>query len=135
MEAIPMRAGVPEHEGGKGRRENSREHLLEPLARLLIRSSRSITTYQRKRSMREQSEVFFDSGGQPCAATLYRPAKGDRLVPCVVMGHGTSGTRDLGLVAYAERFATAGLAVLVFDYRHFGASGGTLVSLSISGTR
>ena len=39
------------------------------------------------------------------------------------MGHGFSGTRDLGLHAYAQRFAVAGLAVLVFDYRHFGASG------------
>jgi hypothetical protein len=32
-------------------------------------------------------------------------------------------TRDLGLHVYAERFAAAGMAVLVFDYRHFGASG------------
>jgi fermentation-respiration switch protein FrsA (DUF1100 family) len=45
-------------------------------------------------------------------------------VPCVVMAHGFSGTRDLGLAPYAERFAAAGLAVLVFDYAHFGASGG-----------
>lgn len=74
--------------------------------------------------MREQSEVVFDSGGQSCAATLYQPAKGDGPIPCVVMGHGTSGTRDLGLAAYAERFANAGFAVLAFDYRHFGSSGG-----------
>ena len=74
--------------------------------------------------MREQSEVFFDSGGQSCAATLYRPIKEDGPIPCVVMGHGTSGTRDLGLAAYAERFANAGFAVLTFDYRHFGSSGG-----------
>jgi pimeloyl-ACP methyl ester carboxylesterase len=32
--------------------------------------------------------------------------------------------RDQRLDAYAERFAAAGLAVLVFDYRHFGDSGG-----------
>jgi uncharacterized protein len=36
-------------------------------------------------------------------------------VQCVVMGHGLSGTRDLGLHVYAERFAAAGMAVLVFD--------------------
>jgi len=45
-------------------------------------------------------------------------------VPCVVMAHGLGGTRDAGLEPYAERFAAAGLAVFLFDYRHFGASDG-----------
>ncbi len=43
---------------------------------------------------------------------------------CVVMAHGFSGVREQRLDAYAERFAAAGMAVLVFDYRHFGASQG-----------
>ena len=43
---------------------------------------------------------------------------------CVVMAHGLSAVRDQRLPAYAERFAEAGLAALLFDYRHFGASGG-----------
>jgi fermentation-respiration switch protein FrsA (DUF1100 family) len=68
--------------------------------------------------------LFFDSGGLRCAADLYWPADPNRPVPCVVMGHGFSGTRDMGLAPYAERFASAGMAVLVFDYRHFGASDG-----------
>jgi uncharacterized protein len=46
------------------------------------------------------------------------------LQPCVVMAHGLGGTRDAGLEPYAERFAAAGLRVLLFDYRHFGASDG-----------
>jgi len=33
-------------------------------------------------------------------------------------------SRDARLDAYAERFVAAGLAALVFDYRHFGASAG-----------
>jgi fermentation-respiration switch protein FrsA (DUF1100 family) len=41
-----------------------------------------------------------------------------------VLAHGFSAVRELRLDAYAERFAAAGLAALVFDYRHFGASGG-----------
>ena len=45
-------------------------------------------------------------------------------MPCVVMAHGFSGVREQRLDAYAERFAEAGLAALVFDYRHFGASEG-----------
>jgi fermentation-respiration switch protein FrsA (DUF1100 family) len=40
------------------------------------------------------------------------------------MAHGFSGVREQRLDAYAERFAAAGLAVLLFDYRHFGASDG-----------
>ena len=41
-----------------------------------------------------------------------------------MLGHGLSAVRDQRLPAYAERFAEAGLAALLFDYRHFGASGG-----------
>lgn len=78
--------------------------------------------------MAERTEVTFDSGGVECAAYLYRPAapSGGRsgAVPCVVMAHGFSATRDDGLPGYAERFAAAGLAVVLFDYRFLGASGG-----------
>ena len=40
------------------------------------------------------------------------------------MAHGFGGTRDTGLLDYAEGFADAGLDVLVFDYRGFGTSDG-----------
>jgi pimeloyl-ACP methyl ester carboxylesterase len=70
-----------------------------------------------------RSEVSIPSGGEQLAAYLYRPdAEGD--VPCVVMAHGFSATRDDALPAYAEAFQAAGLAVVLFDYRHFGASSG-----------
>jgi uncharacterized protein len=72
----------------------------------------------------EPEEVFFESDGERCAADLYRPATIDRPLPCVVMGHGGSGTKRLGLPKYAETFVAAGLAVLAFDYRQFGRSGG-----------
>ncbi len=65
----------------------------------------------------------FDSGGLECAAWLYMP-EGQGPHACVVMAHGFSGVREQRLDAYAERFAAAGMAVLVFDYRHFGASQG-----------
>jgi uncharacterized protein len=74
--------------------------------------------------MAECTELTFDSGGARCAAYLYRPALAGSAVPCVVMAHGFTSTRDDGLPAYARRFAEAGLAVLLFDYRHFGASAG-----------
>lgn len=76
--------------------------------------------------MPERSEVSFPSGGLRCAAYLYRPdgAAPDGGRPAIVMAHGFSATRDERLPAYAERFAAAGFVVLVFDYRHFGASEG-----------
>jgi fermentation-respiration switch protein FrsA (DUF1100 family) len=71
-----------------------------------------------------RSEVEFPSDGVSCAAWLFRP-DADGSLPLVVMAHGFSGTRELRLDAYAERFAAeAGVAALVFDYRHFGASAG-----------
>ncbi len=71
-----------------------------------------------------RSELRFSCGDTTCAADLYLPVNRTERVPCVVMGHGFTGTRDLGLATYASRFATAGIAALVFDYRHFGTSGG-----------
>lgn len=70
-----------------------------------------------------REDVVFDSAGERCAAWLYRPA-GSGQLPCVVMAHGWCGVREAGLEAYAEHFAAAGLAVLLFDYRNFGASTG-----------
>jgi len=40
------------------------------------------------------------------------------------MAHGIGGTRDSGLLPFAEAFASAGLDVLLFDYRCFGDSTG-----------
>lgn len=69
-------------------------------------------------------DLLFSSGGDQIAAWLYRPAQGAEPVPCVVMAHGFSATRRDRLPAYAERFAAAGFAVVLFDYRGFGDSGG-----------
>ncbi len=69
--------------------------------------------------------VEFRSGDSFCTAWLYLPEdSGKAPLPAVVMGHGLGATREMGLAPYAERFVTAGLAVLVFTYRHLGDSGG-----------
>ena len=72
----------------------------------------------------ERHDVRFPCGETECAAWLFLPPA-TPLPPVVVMGHGFAGTRDLALPRVAERFARAGLTALVFDYRHFGASGGS----------
>ncbi|MEA2298142.1 MAG: uncharacterized protein QOF77_1078 [Solirubrobacteraceae bacterium] len=71
-----------------------------------------------------RADLFFDSQGVPCAAWLYLPDAAEAPSPCVILAHGFTMVREARLDAYAERFAAAGLAVLVFDYRHFGASAG-----------
>jgi pimeloyl-ACP methyl ester carboxylesterase len=73
-------------------------------------------------------EIEFDSRGVTLRAGHWPPANASltsaRGAPCVVMGHGLGGTRDAGLVPFAEVFAQAGLHVLCFDYRGFGKSSG-----------
>jgi alpha-beta hydrolase superfamily lysophospholipase len=65
------------------------------------------------------------AGDTELAAWLYRPEDGGRPVPCVVLLHGFTATRDdCHLDAFCKAFAAAGFAALAFDYRHFGASGG-----------
>jgi uncharacterized protein len=71
----------------------------------------------------EREDLEFWVGGERCAAWLYRPDREGR-VPIVVMAHGLSGTRRDRLGPFAESFAAAGLAALVFDHRGFGDSGG-----------
>lgn len=71
-----------------------------------------------------REDIFFASGEDSCAAWLY-PAAGDAgSSPIVVMAHGLSGTRRDRLGPFAERFASAGIAALVFDHRGFGDSTG-----------
>ncbi|MFC8047151.1 alpha/beta hydrolase [Nocardia sp. NPDC057353] len=69
-------------------------------------------------------DVTFRSGSDTCAAWLYGADPAGPRTPLVVMGHGLGAVREMRLDAYAERFAARGWAVLVFDYRHLGASGG-----------
>lgn len=81
----------------------------------------------------ERDEVLFTSGGERCAAWLFRPDGANAPAPCVVMASGFSCVRDQGLDAFGERFAAAGFAVLAFDYRHFADSGGEPRQLVLAG--
>ncbi|CAN5521811.1 alpha/beta hydrolase [soil metagenome] len=69
-------------------------------------------------------DVRFDSHGATLSGWHLAAGEGTGR-PCVVMAHGFGCTRDGGLLPFAERFAAAGLDVLLFDYRGFGPSGGT----------
>ena len=73
-------------------------------------------------------DIQFTSGGTVCRAWRLMgqtaALASDAGRPCVVMGHGFAGTRDSGLLPFAEAFAAAGIDAVVFDYRGFGGSDG-----------
>jgi pimeloyl-ACP methyl ester carboxylesterase len=71
-------------------------------------------------------ETTFESAGIRCAAWLLLPeaGAGSGRPPIVVMAHGFGAQREMRLPDFARRFASRGLAALVFDYRCFGASQG-----------
>lgn len=77
--------------------------------------------------MSDDSGVFtsveFESQGAVLRGRLYRPP-GTEPVPVVVMAHGTSATITMTADRYAEVFRDSGFAVLLYDHRNFGDSGG-----------
>ncbi|WP_300601140.1 alpha/beta hydrolase, partial [uncultured Nocardioides sp.] len=77
----------------------------------------------------KHDEITFDSHGTTCAARHWTGAgsalESDAGRPVVVMAHGLAGTVDSGLVPFAEALAEAGMDVVAFDYRGFGASQGS----------
>jgi uncharacterized protein len=54
----------------------------------------------------------------------YVPDSGKGKFPTIVMAHGFSAVKEMYLDRFAEAFAVAGLAAVVFDNRNFGASDG-----------
>jgi uncharacterized protein len=71
------------------------------------------------------SVVEFPSEGATLRGRLYVRPSHVRRPPVVVMAHGLSATA-IGMTAdrYAEVFSDAGFAVLLYDHRNFGMSGG-----------
>ncbi|WP_078864021.1 MULTISPECIES: alpha/beta hydrolase [unclassified Streptomyces] len=67
-----------------------------------------------------REKVRFASGGTECVAWHYPGTNGG----CVVMAGGGGVTKEPGTDRFAKRFNAAGFAVLAFDYRRLGESGG-----------
>jgi len=72
-----------------------------------------------------ETDVELPSGSDVCRAWLFVPEGASSPTPCIVMGHGFGLTRGCRLRDFAVPFAEAGYAVLAFDYRGFGESGGS----------
>ncbi|APX63779.1 MULTISPECIES: alpha/beta hydrolase [Acinetobacter] len=67
--------------------------------------------------------LYVKSGQDVIAADFYRP-KNIHKPAVILMAHGLAALRHFELVKYAQRFAAAGYAVILFDYRYWGGSTG-----------
>src|SRR5260370_16966280 len=69
-------------------------------------------------------DVEINAKGVVLRGWFYLPEPAAGPAPCIVMAHGFSAVKEMYLDHFAEVFAAAGLAALVYDNRNFGASGG-----------
>src|SRR5690606_1654654 len=67
--------------------------------------------------------LYVKSGQDVIAADFYQP-KNVQKPAVILMAHGLAALRHFELVKYARRFAPAGYAVILFDYRYWGGSTG-----------
>jgi hypothetical protein len=69
-------------------------------------------------------DVVFPSEGASLRGLLFLPEDSETRPPIVIMAHGTTATVTMAVDRYAEMFRSAGLAVLLYDHRNLGRSGG-----------
>ncbi len=69
-------------------------------------------------------DIEFEAEDATLRGWLYVPGGAAGPAPVVIMAHGFTAVKEQYLDRYAEVFAAAGLAALVFDNRNFGASSG-----------
>ena len=77
---------------------------------------------------------FTTTDGTTLRGWHYTP-NGSGKHPTIVIAHGFSAVKEMYLDRYAEAFAQAGFASVVYDNRNFGASDGEPARRSIHGSR
>lgn len=92
--------------------------------------------YGRTETFTRVAGYFPSKDGLKCHYWFWKPKTGantesktdessvDKPFPIIVMGHGFGCQKDFGLSSFARHFLEQGIAVLAFDYRHFGGSEG-----------
>jgi fermentation-respiration switch protein FrsA (DUF1100 family) len=71
-----------------------------------------------------KTDIEFNAEGTLLRGWHYVPEQGSGPFPTIIMAHGSAALKEQYLDRYAEVFAAAGLASIVYDHRNFGASGG-----------
>ena len=67
--------------------------------------------------------LYVPIGQEVIAADFYRP-KDVKKPAVIIMAHGFAALRQFQLIPFAQKFAQAGYAVVLFDYRYWGGSTG-----------
>ena len=95
-----------------------------PQPRQTLKKGKHLSGDRKTRPPASRKNVIFKVNGTTISAWLYLPKNVSAPFPCIIMANGLGGTKNIILQSYARRFQQAGLAVLAFDYRHFGDSQG-----------
>ena len=69
-------------------------------------------------------DVEFEAEGTTLRGWLYLPEEGAGPRPGIVMTHGYTAVKEMGLPQFGDAFAAAGFACLIYDHRNTGASDG-----------
>jgi len=72
----------------------------------------------------QKTDIEFDAEGTTLRGWFITPAPDGGPYPTIVMAHGFSGLKEQYLPNFANVFAEAGMAVLLYDQRNFGDSDG-----------
>src|SRR5262245_40826099 len=75
-----------------------------------------------RRAMSGSLKVEFDAEGVTLRGLFFAAADAPGPAPCIVMAHGMGGEVSHFITDFAEAFAAAGLAALVYDHRSWGRS-------------
>lgn len=103
--------------------KNWRRPLLASLATLLFGASAQAAPPSPTAVPYTVVNASFACQTATCDAEMWLP-KGVSKPPVILMAHGFGALKEWGLQPFAERFVKAGFAVVRFDYRGFGKSGG-----------
>lgn len=71
-----------------------------------------------------RTDIEFNAEGPILRGWHYVPDQGQGPFPTIIMAHGSAALKEQYLDRYAEVFAAAGLASIVYDHRNFGESDG-----------
>ncbi|MBI9049708.1 MAG: alpha/beta fold hydrolase [Anaerolineaceae bacterium] len=92
-----------------------------PVMKVAPQPMKTSTTKKEAPENREDIEYYVDD--IMVSGWYYTPTKNANHA-CVIFSHGLCGTKDMELEKYAIKFTNEGYAVLLYDYRYFGESGG-----------
>ena len=72
----------------------------------------------------QRQDIVFEANGAKLAGWVCRPDGAGDKAAVLVLSHGFTAVKEMGLAEYAEAFTAAGFVCLVYDHRNWGDSAG-----------